>query len=244
MSVPNEIMKSLAPTGVIRAAINLSNAMLAQRDPHTGETGGVAVELARELGKASGLPVSLVHFDAAGKVFEAIREGAWDIAFLAADPARATEILFTAPYALVEGSYMLRAGSPLRTLADVDQPGVRVTVSRKSGYDLYLTRTLKHAQIMRASSASEAIELFLREGYEVVAGVKNPLVRFAAERPDLRVMAGRFMVIEQAMGAPRGREAAWPYLCAFVERMKASGMVARVLQRSGAHDALVAPPAG
>ncbi len=242
-AAPPEAVKVLAPTGKLRAAINYGNTVLAQRDPATGEPRGISADLARELGARLGVPVEFVTFDAAGKVFDALGSGAWDVAFLAIDPARAAEIDFTAPYVIIEGGYMVPAGSPLRSIAEVDREGVRVAVGNKSAYDLYLTRTLKRAQLVRAPTSPAAIELFVKEKLEVAAGVKQPLVEFAKTNPNVRVMDGRFMAIEQAMGTPRGREAGARYLREFVEEMKASGFVAAGLQRSGQVDAAVAPPA-
>jgi polar amino acid transport system substrate-binding protein len=203
----------------------------------------VSVDLARELGRRLGVPVELVTFDAAGKVFEALKTGAWDIAFLAIDPARAAEIAFTAPYVVIEATYLVPSDSPLRTIEDVDRDGVRVAVGNKSAYDLYLTRTLKRAQLVRVPTSPEAIDVFLRDKLEAAAGVKQPLLQFAKTHPNVRVMDGRFMAIEQAMGTPRGREAGARYLREFIEEMKASGFVARGLERSGQGDATVAPKA-
>ena len=233
----------LAPTGKLRAAINFGNPVLAQKDPASGEPRGVSVDLARELGRRLGVPVELITFDAAGKVFDALKTGAWDIAFLAIDPARATEITFTAPYVVIEGTYLVPADSPLRTIQDVDRDGVRVAVGNKSAYDLYLTRTLKRAQLVRVPTSPEAIDVFLKDKLEAAAGVKQPLLQFAKTHPNVRVMDGRFMAIEQAMGTPKGREAGALYLREFIEEMKASGFVARGLEKSGQGDATVAPKA-
>ncbi len=242
-SAPPEAVRELAPTGKLRAAINYGNPVLAQRDPATGQPRGVSADLARELGKRLGVPVEFVTFDAAGKVFDAMGSGAWDVAFLAIDPARAAGIDFTAPYVIVEGGYLVPVSSPLRAIGDVDREGVRIAVGNKSAYDLYLSRTLKRAQLVRAPTGPASLELFVKEKLEVAAGVKQPLVKFAQTNPDVRVMDGRFMVIEQAMGTPRGREAGARYLREFVEEMKASGFVAAGFARSGQVDAAVAPPA-
>ena len=241
--VPPAVQSDLAPTGKLRAAINFGNPVLAQKDPATGEARGVSVDLARELGRRLGVPVELVTFDAAGKVFDALRTGSWDIAFLAIDPARAAEIVFTAPYVVIEGTYLVPADSPLRTIEDVDSEGVRVAVGNKSAYDLYLTRTLKRARLVRVPTSPEAIDVFLKDKLEAAAGVKQPLVQFAKTHPGVRVMDGRFMAIEQAMSTPKGREAGARYLREFVEEMKASGFVARGLEKSGQGDATVAPRA-
>jgi polar amino acid transport system substrate-binding protein len=241
-SAPSDVVKDLVPTGKLRAAINLGNMVLAQKEPATGELRGVTIDLARELARRLAIPLELVPFDAAGKVFEALKGGAWDIAFLAIEPVRAAEIAFTAPYVLIEGVYMVRKDSPLHSVAEVDRPGVRIAVNKGSAYDLYLTRTIKHATLMRAESG---IDLFVRDKLEVAAGVKQPIVEFAKTHADMRVMDGRFMEIRQAMGTPRaryqGRDAAPRYLHAFVEEMKASGFVAKALARSNQPDAAVAP---
>lgn len=242
-TVPPAIRSELAPTGKLRAAINFGNPVLAQKDSATGEPRGVSVDLARELGKRLGVPVELVTFDAAGKVFDALKAGAWDVAFLAIDPARSAEIAFTAPYVVIEGTYLVPADSPLRMIGDVDREGVRVAVGNKSAYDLYLTRTLKRAQIIRVPTSPAAVEVFVRDKLEAAAGVKQPLVEFAKANPQVRVMDGYFMVIEQAMGTPKNREAGARYLREFVEEMKASGFVATGLERSGQGDAAVAPKA-
>ena len=242
-TAPPAAVKDLAPTGKLRAAINFGNPVLAQKDPVTGEARGVSIDLARELGRRLGVPVELVTFDAAGKVFDALKTGSWDVAFLAIEPARAAEISFTAPYVVIEGTYLVPVNSPLRTIQDVDRQGVRIAVGNKSAYDLYLTRTLKHAQLVRAPTSPAAIELFVKDRLEAAAGVKQPLVQFAKTDPNVRVMDGRFMAIQQAMGTPRGRDAGARYLHEFVEEMKASGFVARGLERSGQADATVAPPA-
>src|SRR4051812_23684650 len=147
-----DALKDLAPGGKLRAAINFGNSVLAQKDPATGEAKGITPELARELGKRLGVPVELVTYEAAGKVFDAVKTGAWDIAFVAIEPVRAAEIEFSAAYVIIEGTYMVPKDSPLRTIADVDKPGVRIAVGPKSAYDLYLTRTIKNATIVRAAA--------------------------------------------------------------------------------------------
>ena len=240
-TVPPDVVKNLAPTGKLRAAINLGNPVLAQKDPAGGEPKGVTADLARELAKRAGVPLEFVTFDAAGKVFDALKTGAWDIAFLAIEPVRAAEIEFTAPYVIIEGVYMVPVGSALKTVADVDRPGVRVAVNKASAYDLFLTRTLKHAQLVRGESG---VDLFVADKLEVAAGVKQPMVAYAKTNQNVRIMDGRFMEIRQAMGTPKGRDAAARYLRGFVEEMKASGFVAEALKRSNQPDAAVAPAGG
>lgn len=241
-SIPDNVLKELAPTGALRAAINLGNSVLAQK-AENGNLMGVTVDLARELARRAGVPLRLVHFAAAGKVFEALKDDIWDIAFLAIEPARATEIGFTPPYVLIEGTYMVPADSNLKEIADVDRPGVRIAVGPASAYDLFLSRTLKHATIVRADAGGgrAMIDLFLANKLEAAAGVKQPLVEYAKSDPGVRVMDGRFMEIRQALGVRKERAAALHYLHGFIEELKASGFIARSLEESDQLDAVVAP---
>lgn len=239
-AVSPDIVKELAPTGKLRVSINLGNMVLVQRDPSSGALKGVSPDLARELGRRLGVPVELTPFDGAGQAFEALKAGRLDIVFLAIEPVRANEIAFTAPYVLIEGVYMVPKDSPLKTVAEVDRDGIRIGVNKGSAYDLYLTRTLKHAQLVRGE---DGIELFVKERLEAAAGVKQPLVQYAKTNPNVRLVDGRFMEIQQAMGTPKGRDAGARYLRGFVEEMKASGFVADALARSHQPDAAVAPPA-
>src|SRR5260221_504902 len=183
-NVPHNVVTELAPNGKLRAAINFGNIVLAQKDPASGEPRGVSAELAREVAKRLGVPIEFIPFDAAGKVFDALQKGAWDIAFLAIDPVRAAGIDFTAPYVVIEGAYVVPVDSPLKTVEDVDRDGVRVAVARASAYDLYLTRALKHAKLVRESSGPEALVLFRKDRLEASAGVRQPIVAFAKEHPD------------------------------------------------------------
>jgi len=242
-NVPPNVVKELAPNGKLRAAINFGNIVLAQKDPAGREPRGVSAELARELAKRLSVPIEYVTFDAAGKVFDALKRGVWDIAFLAVEPVRAAEIDFTAPYVLIEGTYMVPKDSALQAIEDVDRAGVRIAVATGSAYDLYLTRTIKSATLVRAPTGPAALDMFVRDKLEAAGGVKQPLVEFAAANPGVRVMDGRFMAIQQAMGMPKGRPRAHDYLKGFVEEMKASGFVADALKRSNQPDAVVAPKA-
>ena len=243
-NAPSNVVKELAPSGKLRAAINFGNTVLAQRDPAGGVPRGVSGELARELGKRLGVPVEYVTFDAAGKVFDALKAGAWDVAFMAIDPVRSEGIEFTGPYVVIEGAYAVPSNSPLQTNEDVDRDGVRIAVARGSAYDLYLTRAIKQAKLVREPSGPEALAMFRKDRLEAAAGVKQPIVAFVKANADMRVIPGRFMVIEQAMGTPKGRDAGVHYLREFIEEMKASGFVANALKASGLGDAAVAPPTG
>jgi polar amino acid transport system substrate-binding protein len=237
-------LADLAPTGTLRAAINFDNTLLASRDPATGEPGGISVELARELARRLGVPVAYVPYHAAGKVVEGLASGAWDVCFLAIDPTRAEKIAFTPAYVVIEGAYLVPESSPIRDNADVDRPGVRVAVSTNSAYDLFLTRNLKHATLVRAATAKDVIPMFVAQKLEVAAGVRPMLEADMRETPGLRLLPGRFMAINQAMGTPRGRDAGAAYLAGFVEEMKASGFVAASLGRNRAAGASVAPAEG
>ena len=238
-----EAARLLAPGGRLRAAINTGNVVLAGRHV-SGELVGVSVDLARELAGQLGLPLDLVPFDTAGKVTATAGSDVWDVAFLAIDPVRAKEISFTPPYVVIEGTYLVPEGSPLRTVADVDRDGVRVAVGRGSAYDLFLTRAVRHAVLVGAETSEAAIRLFVEDRLEAVAGVRQALVRFAEGTSGYRVIPGRFTAIEQAMGLPRARDAASATLRGFVEGMKASGFVAAALTQQRQPDASVAPPAG
>jgi polar amino acid transport system substrate-binding protein len=235
--------KELAPSGKLRAAINFGNPVLAQKDPATGEARGVTGDLARELARRLGVGVEFVAFETARLVSESAARGAWDICFLAIDPVRAADIDFTAPYVIIEGVYLVPVDSPLKTVEDVDRAGVRIAVGKGSAYDLYLTRAIKNATLVREPDSAKSLDMFLRDKLEAAAGVKQPVQAFAKSHPDTRLIPGRFMAIEQAMGTPKGRPAGAVYLRAFVEEMKASGFVADALKRSGQGDATVAPPA-
>lgn len=236
-----EVLRELAPSGTVRVAINYGNPVLAQKDA-ANQPKGISVDLARELGRWVGLPLSFVTFDGAGKVFAAAKENAWDVAFLARDPSRATEILFTAPYVIIEGTYLVPESSPFQKVEDLDRPGVRIAVGKGAAYDLYLSRALKHAELVRADTSAAAVDLFLAQKLDAAAGVKNPLVEYARTHAGVRVIPGRFTAIEQAMGTPRKNSAGGRYLHAFIEELKRSGFVASAIARSGQRDATVAPP--
>jgi polar amino acid transport system substrate-binding protein len=241
MQATDAIRAAFLPTGVLRASINLGNPILAGRDAQ-GAPAGVSVDLAGELAQRLGAKLELVVFDAAGKSVTAVTEEQADVGFFAIDPVRGAGLHFTRPYILIEGSYLVRDGSPVRDNAQVDAPGTTVMVGKGSAYDLYLTRELKQATILRASTSPTVVQEFLAQGADVAAGVRQQLEADAARHAGLRLLPGRFMVIEQAMGMPRSRspEAA-AFLAAFVEDMKRSGFVAEAMRRHRIEGAQVAP---
>lgn len=242
--VPPAVVKAMAPTGRLRASINLGNPILARRDAATGAVSGVSVDLARALAAQLGVEAELVVTDAAAKSVVTVRSGQADIGFFAVDPLRSEGIRFSAPYVLIEGAYLVQANSPLTDNAQVDRAGTRVMVGRGSAYDLFLSRELKAAQILRAPTSPAVVDAFLAEKADVAAGVKQQLEADAARLGGLRLLPGRFMVIEQAMGVQAGRGAAAENLLkAFVEESKASGFVQQALQRHQIQGAIVAPKA-
>ncbi len=234
---------SLAPTGKLRVGINYGNPVLAKRDAATGELSGLAVDLARELGRRVDVSIELVGFESAGKMFDALKAGAWDAAFLAIDPGRASEIDFTAPYVEIEGTYLVPAGAKFKAIDDVDRSGVRIGVSGKSAYDLFLSRSIKHAELVRATSPGTALDLLTSGRVDVLAGVRQHLDASARKIPGSRVFDNRFMAIQQALGIPKGRAEGINYLREFIEDVKTSGFVARAIAKAGVRGVSV-PPIG
>ena len=235
------LSQAFAPTGTLRASINLGNPILANKDAK-GLPVGVSVDLATELAKRLGVPLSLVVFDAAGKSVEAVTQDKADFGFFAIDPVRGQGIAFTGPYVLIEGSYLVANNSPLTSNDQVDKKGIRIAVGKGSAYDLFLTREIKNAELHRAPTSPTTVDFFVSEKLEVAAGVKQQLEMDAKRLPGLRLLPGRFMVIEQAMGLPKTRSAeAQLYLKQFVEDMKTSGFVAASLARHNIEGAAVAP---
>jgi polar amino acid transport system substrate-binding protein len=202
------------------------------------------VDLSRELAHRIGVPLALIPYEAAGKITSSAASDVWDIAFLAVDPLRANEIDFSAPHIELEGTYLVPAGSLLQKIEDIDRDGARIAVTANSAYDLYLTRSLKHAKLVRADNTPKSIALLQEQKLDAVAAVRTALVAAAANLPGARVLDGHFMTIPQAVGVPKGRPAAAKYVSAFIEEMKRSGFVLNALKRHGfgPNDAIVAAP--
>lgn len=245
MTVSRELLHALAPTGSLRASINLGNPILARAHPGSDKPYGVSVDLANELARRLGVAVQYVVFDAAGKSADALKQDSVDVGFVAIDPVRGEGIAFTSPYVLIEGCYLVRQDSPITGNEQVDMPGIRVAVGKGSAYDLYLTRELKRAGIVRAPTSPTVVDTFVAESLEVAAGVRQQLESDCARFAGLRLLPERFMVIQQAMATPKRRPAqVVDYLVQFVEEMKASGFVHESLARHGIAGASVAPPRG
>lgn len=233
--------QALAPTGVLRVAVNLSNEVLVQRAPDGVTLQGVSIELAQRLAHALGLPLRWSVYDSAAQALDALRERRCDLGFLAIDPARGTSVAFTSPYLYIEGAFMVPADSEVQTPDALDRPQCRIASFAGSAYDLHLTRHLRHARLERAPSAQAAFDRFVDERMDAAAGIRAVLDRYVLEHPALRVLAEPFMRIEQALAVPRESAEALAVLLPFVEAAKASGLVAEALQRSGQAQATVAP---
>ncbi|SRR5450830_637281 len=237
------VKAQLAPTGTLRAAINYGNAVLAVKDKDTGQLQGISVDLARELGKRLALPVQLVPYNAARKAVEGAQKKEWDVSFTGIDPQRAEDMIFTAPYLIIEGTYMVRQDSPIKTNAEVDRPGVRIAISNGSAYDLFLSRAIKQAQLVRAPDPTAVTDMMVAQSLDVVAGVKQRNQVDAERVKGMRLLDGNFMEIRQAVATIKGRDLAAAYLARFVEEMKASGFIRRSLDLHHVDGATVAPPA-
>jgi polar amino acid transport system substrate-binding protein len=238
---PSPALKSeLTPTGKLRVGINYGNFLLVTKHSDTEYT-GIAVDLGRELGQRLGVPVELVPFATAGKLADAVKAGAWDVAFLGNEPQRAADIAFSAPYLEIEAGYLVPAGSPIRTIADVDRKGVRIAVAVNSAYDLYLARSLKHATRVPVQGIQASYDIFVKDKLEVLAGLKPRLLDDVKTLPGSRILDGRFTVVQQSVGTPQGRPAAAKYLGEFAKDIKASGLVAQAIARHAVRGVAVAP---
>ena len=237
------VRADLVPTGKVRAGINYGNFILASKDPATGESRGVAIDLTRELAQRLGVPVEIVAYDSVGAMVDAAKTGAWDIAFLGSEPARETVISFTAAYLEIEATYLVPAGSSLRAAAEVDREGVRVAAPARANYELFLSRSLQRAKLVSAPNAQAAFDLLVTGQVEALAGLKQGLMGLGEKLSGSRIVDGRFMAVQQSIAVPKGREAGLAYLRSVVEDAKASGLVARAIEKTGAKGVSVAPKA-
>lgn len=233
----------LSPGGTLRVALNLANFLLVKPAVTGGEPGGVAADLAHELGRRLGVPVSFVPYETPGEIAAAAGSGVWDVAFIGVEPARANVIDFSAAYLEIESTYLVPAGSPLNTIADVDRAGVRISVMQKSAYELYLTRTLKHAELVHAPSIEASFQQFVDQKLDALSGLKPRLTMDAERLPGSRILAGRFTAVQQGIGTPVGGHAGAQYLREFVEDIKQEGLVAAAIERNGVRGVTVAAAA-
>jgi polar amino acid transport system substrate-binding protein len=238
----DQIAAELAPTGVLRTGINLSNFLLVSGRTPSGDPEGVAPDMARAIADRLGLPVSYHPFPRPGPLADAAEDDVWDIGLIGAEPARAERISFTAAYVEIEATYLVPSGSPLQAISDVDKQGVRIAVSARSAYDLYLSRHLENAELIRAEGLNASFDLFVNEKLDALAGLRPRLISDVEKLPGARVLDGRFTAVQQAIGTPRGREAGAAFLRDFVEEAKSSGLVARFIERHSVRGLSVAPP--
>ena len=237
------VRSEIAPSGKLRVGLNHGNFLLVTPGSSATEPRGVAPDVARELGRRVGVPVEFIKFDTAGKLGDGAKSGAWDVAFLGAEPQRAAEIAFTAAYLEIPSTYLVPAGSPIRSLAEVDREGVRIAVADQSAYGLYLARTIKHAKLVMTQGLDSSFDVFVSQKLEALAGLKPRLLTDVQKLPGARILDGQFTAVQQAIGTAKNREASARFLRAFVEDVKASGLVAEAIARNGAQGVSVAPSA-
>jgi len=226
-----EVIAELAPHGVLRAGINMGNFLLVTGKSPSGDPAGVAPDMAREIADRLGVPVKYVPFARPGELADAAGSDVWDIGLIGAEPARAEKIAFTPAYVEIEATYLVPAGSPLRTVAEVDRPGVRIAVTARSAYDLWLARNIKHAELVRSESLDGACEQFVAEKLDALAGLRPRLISDVQKLPGARILDGQFTAVQQAVGTARQNAAGARFLRDFVEEAKASGLVARLIER-------------
>ena len=231
--VPDAARSELAPTGTLRAGMNLGNALFTTKDSATGELRGVSVDLMRELASRLGVLVDFVVYATPGDVADASEAGTWDVAVLAIEQARAQKIAFSPAMTEIEATYAVHKDSALRSAGQVDASGIRISAPEKAGYELYLTRTLRNATLIRAKGFLASIDLFNERRADALAGLKPALLESMDKMPDARLLEGKFMTVNHGLGIPRERRAAAEYLKAFAEEMNASGFVARSIERHG-----------
>lgn len=242
-TVSPAVRTQLAPTGKLRVGVNMSNFLLTATDAATGKPKGIAVDLGQELGRRLGVPVETIPYPNPGALADAAKSGAWDVGFLGAEPQRANEIDFTAAYVEIEATYLVPPGSPLKTIADVDRKGVRIAVPEKSAYELYLTRSLKNAGLVRIKGADAAFSQFVSDKLDALAGLRPRLVADAEKLSGSRVLDGSFTAVQQAAGTPKGRPAGAKYLREFIEDVKATGLVAKAIEKNKVRGLTIAPRA-
>ena len=241
--VEKSIVAELAPTGVLRAGINMSNFLLVSGTSASGDPVGVASDMARAIADRLGVPVAYQKFPRPGELADAADDGVWDIGLIGAEPARAQKIAFSPAYVEIASTYLVPAGSPLRTIEEVDRPGIRIAVTARTAYELWLSRHIRHAELVMSESLDAAMEQFVAEQLDALAGLKPRLLKDVEKLPGARILDGQFSAVQQAIGTLRPREAGAAFLRDFVEEAKASGLVASLIERHRIQGLSVAPPA-
>lgn len=240
---PATLRNELAPTGTLRVGLNFSNFLLTAKDPATGAARGIAADIGKEIADRAGVPVTYIGFDSPGAMADRVNDNIWDIAFLGAEPARAAQIAFTAAYLEIESTYLVPAGSPIRGIDEVDRPGVRISVSNRSAYELYLSRTIKQATLLRVDGIEPSYQQFVEQKLEALAGLLPRLVSDRDRLPGSRILEGRFTAVQQAIGTVKARSQVAGWLRTFVEEAKAAGLIGQIIERNGVRGVSVAPPA-
>jgi polar amino acid transport system substrate-binding protein len=240
--MPNDVIAELAPTGVLRAGINMANFLLVSGKGAAGEPEGVAPDMAREVAKRLGVPVAYVPYARPGELADAAGTGVWDVGLIAAEPARAKTIAFSPAYAEIEATYLVAAGSLLKAIDEVDRPGVRIAIAARSAYDLWLSRHLRHAELVRCGSLDASLEQFVADRLDALAGLRPRLLQDVEKLPGARILDGSFTAVQQAVGTATANAAGARFLRDFVEEAKASGLVARLIERHHVRGLSVAPP--
>jgi polar amino acid transport system substrate-binding protein len=233
-------MKELTPTGKLRVGVNLGNFLLVQRNADGGIR-GIVPDLAQELARRLGVAAELRQYEKVGEVADGAKKGEWDVAFIGAEPQRAADIDFTEPYVEIEATYLVPAGSAIKSVDEVDRQGVRIAVAGRSAYHLWLERNVKHAELVIGDNIEGSYQRFVKEKLEALAGLKPRLLEDVAKLPGARILEGRFTSVQQAIGTPKGRPEGAAYLRKFAEDIKSSGLVARLIERHGARGLSVAP---
>ena len=241
--VSKDVISQLAPTGVLRAGINLSNFLLVTGKSPSGDPVGVSPDMAAEIAQRLGVPVKYAPFKTPGELADAADTGAWDIGLIGAEPQRAEKITFTAAYCEIEATYMVPAGSPLKTIADVDKPGIKIAVTGRAAYGLWLDRNIKAATLVRTDTLDSAYETFVADKLDALAGLRPRLITDVKKLPGARILDGQFTAVQQAIGTARKNTAGAAWLRTFAEEAKASGLVARLIERHKVVGLSVAPPA-
>jgi polar amino acid transport system substrate-binding protein len=236
-----EVVSELAPHGVLRAGINMGNFLLVTGSTPSGDPDGVSPDMAREIAKRLGVPVSFVPYARPGQLADAAGTDTWDIGLIGAEPARAEKIDFSTAYCEIEATYLVPAGSPLKTLADVDRPGIRIAVTARSAYDLWLERNIKHAKLVHSNSIDASYDQFVDEKLEALAGLKPRLLSDVQKLAGARILDGKFTAVQQALGTAKGNKAGAAFLQSFVDEAKSSGLVARLIERHKVVGLSVAP---
>jgi polar amino acid transport system substrate-binding protein len=242
-SVAKSIVDQLAPTGVLRAGINMSNFLLVSGTSPSGDPVGVAPDMARAIAERLGVPVAYRKFPRPGELADAAEDNLWDIGLIGAEPARAKLIAFSPAYVEIASTYLVPAGSPLTRVEEVDRPGIRIAVTARTAYELWLSRHIRHAELVKSESLDAALEQFVAEKLDALAGLKPRLLKDVQNLPGARILDGQFSAVQQAIGTLRTRAASAAFLRDFVEEAKASGLVARLIERHKVQGLSVAPPA-